>query len=123
MPVSEHLVSIGKDDARLEAEYPWVYRWHIEQEDLPTWVERLGSTDPLRDARARAARSMFRGHRSIEDATRSFDLALGSVRWRKSRIPPRYVYELKRRLPDGFRLPSAVRGLALGRRSRARRRA
>jgi hypothetical protein len=121
MPVSEHRTSIGKGDDRHVAEYPWVYPWHVERESVPSWIDRLQATDPLRSARAGAAKSMFRGHRSLADAARSFDLALESVRWRKTRIPPRYAYELKRWLPDWVRVPRAIRSSLRRRRSPARR--
>jgi hypothetical protein len=49
---------------------------------------------------------MFRGHRSLDEAVRSFDLALSSVRWRKTRVPVRWVYEAKRFVARlGFRRP------------------
>ena len=99
MPVSSNLASIGKDDARLAEEYPWVYRWHPEKEGLIERLEALQADDPLRSRRASAARDMFRGHRSLEEAVVSFDAALASVRWRKTRVPVRWVYEIKRSSP------------------------
>jgi len=41
---------------------------------------------------------MFRGHRSLDEAVISFEAALASVRWRKTRVPVRWVYEVKRTL-------------------------
>jgi hypothetical protein len=99
MPVTERLIGLGKDDARLAAEYPWVYRWHVGSTGLPDRIGELERHDPLRDRRAKAAREMFRGHRSIEDAAASFDLALRSVAWRKTPIPVRWVFEARRRVP------------------------
>lgn len=96
MPAWTRLAEIGKDDARLAEEYPWVYRWHPEEEGLIERLEALQAGDPLRSTRASAARDMFRGHRSIEEAVVSFDAALSSVRWRKTRVPVRWVYETKR---------------------------
>lgn len=99
MAVTPGMVRLGKDDARLAAEYPWAYRWHVERETLIDQLARLETQDPLRGARADAARSMFRGHRSIDAAVASFDLALDCVRWRKTRVPVRWVYEASRRFP------------------------
>ena len=96
MPAWASLAAIGKTDARLAAEYPWTYRWHPETDGLIERLEALQADDPLRSRRASAARDMFRGHRSIEDAVVSFDTALSAVRWRKTRVPVRLVYEAKR---------------------------
>ncbi len=96
LPASTRLAAIGKDDARLAQEYPWVYRWHPEEEGLIERLDALQASDPLRGKRAASARDMFRGHRSLEEAVLSFDVALTSVRWRKTWIPVRWVYETKR---------------------------
>ena len=96
LPASARLAAIGKDDARLAQEYPWVYRWHPEEEGLIERLDALQASDPLRGRRAASARDMFRGHRSLEEAVLSFDVALTSVRWRKTWIPVRWVYETKR---------------------------
>ena len=98
LPASTRLASIGKDDARLAAEYPWVYRWHPEEESLIERLDALQASDPLRGKRAASARDMFHGHRSLDDAVLSFDTALSSVRWRKTWVPVRWVYETKRLL-------------------------
>jgi hypothetical protein len=98
MPVFDRLAGIGKDETRIADEYPWVYRWNPEGEDLLALLERIETSDPLRRRRAVSARRMFRGHRSLDDAVDTFDLALSSVRWRKSRIPVRWVFEAKVKL-------------------------
>ena len=118
MPVTERLMLLGKDDERLGAEYPWVYRWPVDSVSLLDRLVELETSDPLRDQRSRSAREMFRGHRSIEEAADSFDLALDSVIWRKTPVPVRWVYESRRRIPF---LRSAQLG-ALARRLRRRRR-
>ena len=99
MPVTDRMVALGKDEARLAAEYPWAYRWRIGTSSLAERLAELEADDPLRDRRSSAAREMFRGHASIEDAARSFDLALGSVIFRKTPIPVRWAYEAQRRVP------------------------
>jgi hypothetical protein len=98
MPVSGRLIEVMKGERRIEAEYPWVYRWHVEGEDLLTRLAALEGADPLRRARERAARRTFRDHRSIEDAVRTFDLALSVTRWRRRRIGVRRAFEAKRLL-------------------------
>jgi hypothetical protein len=99
MPVTDRLVALGKDEGRLAAEYPWVYRWRVETTGLVERLAELEVDDPLRDRRSSAAREMFRGHRTIQEAAGSFDLALRSVAWRKTPIPVRWVYEARRRVP------------------------
>lgn len=103
MAVTSQLAALGKDETRLAAEYPWVYRWPAERETLLDRLASLEATDPLRDARAAAARDMFRGHATLQAAVASFDVALDSVRWRKTRLPVRWVYELSRRFPWLYR--------------------
>lgn len=103
MAVTSQLAALGKDEARLAAEYPWVYRWPSERETLLVRLASLETADPLRDARAAAAKDMFRGHATLQAAVASFDLALDSVRWRKTRLPVRWVYELSRRFPWLYR--------------------
>jgi hypothetical protein len=52
----------------------------------------------MKAARSRAADEMFAGNRSLEEAVQTFDLALASVRYRRTRIPVRYVHRAKRLL-------------------------
>jgi hypothetical protein len=98
MVMTERIAGLGKDDARIAEEYPWVYRWKAEAEPLIEQLARLEASDPLRGARASAAAGMFAGNRSMEDAVRTFDLALSSVRFRRTRIPVRYAFAAKRLL-------------------------
>jgi hypothetical protein len=97
LPVSDRLTGIGKSPTILEREYPWLYRWDPAHGTLPELLDELAAHDPLRRARAGAARRTFRGHRSIEEAARTFDVALTAPRWRRSRIPIplRWVFEGK----------------------------
>lgn len=99
MPATDALRALDIDDARLAAEYPWVDRWDVAGTPLLDRLAALETTDPLRGARAKAARDLFHGHRSIEEAAHDFDLALDSVAWRRRRLPVRWVYEAKRRIP------------------------
>lgn len=94
MPVSPRLMGIVKPDM-LDREYPWADRWEIG-DDLVERVLAYETTDPFRARRASGADHKYRGHRSIEEAVRTFDLALTCVYWRKTRIPVRWVFEAKR---------------------------
>jgi hypothetical protein len=99
MPIGPRLVEVMKGEAQIEAEYPWVYRWHVDQEDLLTRLAALERADPLRRERDRAAQRMFRDHRSMEDAVRTFDLALSVAHWRRRPFGSvRYAFEVKRLL-------------------------
>ncbi|MEX2183194.1 MAG: CDP-glycerol glycerophosphotransferase family protein [Chloroflexota bacterium] len=98
MPTSARLATVIPD-AKLRAEYPWVDRWPDDGLDIQGRLAALASRDPLRGARAAAARRKFRGHRSLEEAAVTFDIALAATRWRKTRIPPRYVFEAAARVP------------------------
>jgi hypothetical protein len=98
MPVTPRLVEVMKGERRITTEYPWVYQWRVGSEDL---LERLGAlerADPLRSARERAARRTFRDHRTIDDAVRTFDIALSVTRWRRRPISVRRAFEAKRLL-------------------------
>jgi hypothetical protein len=64
---------------------------------------------------------MYRGHRSIDEAVRTFDTALDSVGWRASRIPVRVVFELKQRAPALVGLAGRVARSVRRRPTRVRR--
>ena len=96
MPIVPKLADLGRDAAWLDVEYPWVYHWDATADGLLAVLGEIETRDPLRARRASAARKKFRHHRSIEDAVRTFDLALGALRWRNLPIPLRLPYEAKR---------------------------
>lgn len=127
IPVTGRLAKRHPDASWLDHEYPWVYRWPVAGVDAPD-PERAGDTpggtalrqlldtietsDPLQARRAKAARQMFRGHRSLEEAARTFDVALDTaarLRWRRFGVPLRVPFEL------GL-LRARVRGRLAGRR-------
>jgi hypothetical protein len=95
MPVTHRLLAVTPA-AKLQREYGWVDRWPIDGLDIEARVAEIATTDRLRRARLAAADRTFRGHRSLDDAVATFDLALSTVRWRRSWIPPRYVFEARR---------------------------
>lgn len=109
IPVTPRLLERHPDAGWLDGEYPWVYRWQMADgdgaspaiESLLGLLRTIEASDPRRDRRAKAARYMFRGHRSLEDAVRTFDLALataGTRRWRIYGVPLRIPFEAKRLL-------------------------
>ncbi len=59
----------------------------------------IETSDPMRERRAKAAASMFRGHRSLDEAVETFEIALGVASrsgWRARSIPLRFPFELGR---------------------------
>jgi hypothetical protein len=95
MPVDPRFAALGVDASWLDREYPWVYRWDTTAGGLQALLRAIETRDPLRAGRASEARRKFRYHRSIDDAVRTFDLALETLTWRDRPIPLRVPYELK----------------------------
>ena len=95
MPVTSKLAERGRDTRWLDLEYPWVYPWDTNETDLLTLLATIESSDPKRRRRAVEARRKFRHHRSLDDAVRTFDIALSVINWRKTPIPVRIPFEVK----------------------------
>ncbi|HUQ42938.1 MAG TPA: CDP-glycerol glycerophosphotransferase family protein [Candidatus Limnocylindria bacterium] len=117
VPVTAMAAARGKDAESLAREYPWAYRWPVATTGLLEVLDGLGSSDPMRQQRARSAADLYRGHRDLEHATRTFDTALSCVGRRGTLIGVRRGFELK------LRAPLVLRVLDRFRRSRRRRRA
>jgi hypothetical protein len=117
VPVTAMAAARGKDSETLAKEYPWAYRWPVATTGLLDVLDGLGRSDPMRQQRARSAADLYRGHRDLEHATRTFDTALSCVGRRGTLIGVRRGFELK------LRAPLVLRFLDRFRRSRARRRA
>ena len=98
LPITPTLVEVMHSEARIRQEYPWTDPWHVPREPLLERLAALESADPRRRAREDAAARQFRGHRTVEDAARTFDLALACAGRRSSRIPVRVRFETLRRL-------------------------
>ena len=96
IPTSERLTGIGRSPSRLEREYPWMYQWDFAREDISTLLDRIQTDDPLRSVRRSASRSIYRRHRSLDEASKTFDLALSALQFRKTRIPVRWAFEVLR---------------------------
>jgi CDP-glycerol:poly(glycerophosphate) glycerophosphotransferase len=111
MPITVKLTRREKDPDWLSVEYPWVYRWDPSRVGLLDLLATIEATDPLRRRRAAEASRKFRHHRSLEDAVRTFDLALDVIRWRRTPVPLRYPFEarllLSRLRRPGTRHPEA----------------
>jgi hypothetical protein len=101
-----------------------MYQWDAAREDLATLLDRIQTDDPLRSARRSASRSIYRGHRSLDEASKTFDLALSALQFRKTRIPVRWAFEVLR-LPGMGTVRNIIRGVRspiTRRRSRQRQR-
>lgn len=96
LPVTQRLRKLIKDEDGIRAEYPWVYQWDVRSEGLVDRIEALERDDPLASAREVAARRLFRDHRTLDDAVRSFDLALAAAHSRHERGSVRRAYERSR---------------------------
>ncbi len=85
------------DPATRAREYPYADHWPVEHEPLADRLAALERADPLARARAAAATRTFRGHRTVDDAVATFDLALEAARGRGGRSSVRRTFELRRR--------------------------
>ena len=102
------LASLGRSWESLAADHPWAYRWDPATEPILERLAALERADPLRARRERSADEMYRGHTSLDEAARTFDLALWAVGVRKTPISVRRAFELARRFPS---LPQQARRL------------
>ena len=97
MPVWPELDAVI--DARTrDREYPFADAWDPAREPLADRLAALERDDPLAGIRDRTARRVFRGHRSMEEAVATFDLALATARLRGGRLSVRRRFELRRRI-------------------------
>jgi hypothetical protein len=88
---------LGRSWPEILREHPWAYGWDPAREPLGDRLRALETADPLAARRAREADRLYRGHRRLEDAARTFDVALWAVGWRKTPIPVRLAFEVGRR--------------------------
>lgn len=82
-----------------EREYPFAYAWDVAREPLLERLAELEQSDPLARVRAAAAHRAFRGHRTVEEAVATFDLALEAARGRGRWLSVHRAFELRRRFP------------------------
>ncbi|CAN5500220.1 hypothetical protein BH20CHL7_BH20CHL7_00950 [soil metagenome] len=101
MPVFPRLVELLGGTSRLHTEYPWADRWQVQRESLVDRLAVLERSDPLSRTRTQAAGRLFRDHRTVEDAVRTFDLALDAATRRSSRVPVRIAFEVRRWMDRG----------------------
>ena len=81
-----------------EREYPFAYPWDPEQEPLLDRLSALERDDPLARVRDATAERIFRGHRTVDEAVDTFDLALACARERGGWLSVRRTFELRRRI-------------------------
>jgi len=96
IPYTDALRRLKVRPDQVRAQYPWAYLWDTATEDLSAVLAEALGPDPLRKRREAAADRMFRGHRTTEEATRTFDLALGAVWNFRNPVVRRVRYELAR---------------------------
>jgi CDP-glycerol glycerophosphotransferase (TagB/SpsB family) len=96
LPIWPQLDTLLDPDTRA-SEYPFAYAWDVAATPLLERLATLETSDPLAGARTAAARRVFRGHRTIDDAVATFDLALDAARGRAGRLSVRHAFELRRR--------------------------
>ena len=89
---------LGRAWAEILDEHPWAYPWDPSAEPIVDRLASLERSDPLARRRDREAQALYRGHRSLDEAARTFDVALWAVGWRKTPVPVRLAFELGRRL-------------------------
>lgn len=89
---------LGQPWSEVLAQHPWSYGWDPAESPIVDRLTLLERSDPLRGRREREARTMYRGHRSLDEAAQTFDIALWAVGWRKSFVPVRLAFELGRRV-------------------------
>jgi len=112
IPYTDALRRLKVLPEQVRTQYPWAYVWDTGAQDLSSVLAEAVGPDPLRRRREAAANSMFRGHRTTDEATRTFDLALGAVWHFRSPIIRRVRYELARARRSGS-LPFLTRVRAL----------
>jgi len=80
-------------------EYAFAYPWDVAHEPFLERLAELERSDPLARARDAAGRRVFRGHRTIDEAVATFDLALEAARGRGRWLSVHRTFELRRRFP------------------------
>ena len=79
IPVTQKLGLLEITARSVQRDYPWAYIWEVDKEPFADVLERAWVTDPLLPRRERSADQLFRAHRDIDQAARTFDIALGAV--------------------------------------------
>lgn len=93
-----HLKALGLTRKRVQALYPFAYLWDVERQSLDDAVHTALHDEALARRRERAADDVFRGHRTLDEAARTFDLALSVMPLRRTRVPLRVLFEARVRL-------------------------
>lgn len=90
-----HLRDAGLSAANVRKLYPYAYVWDVEHQSLDEAVHAVLADDQLAERRHSIADAVFRGHRTLEEAVRTFDVALSVMPWRRLPIWPRALFEAK----------------------------
>ena len=98
LPWGPHLRRRGLTRKRVAALYPYAYLWDVRRQTLDEAVHAVLHDADLTRRREQAAADTFRGHRTLEEAVRTFDTALGVMPLRRTRVPLRVLFEARVRL-------------------------
>ena len=95
LPWGRHLAKI---DWSLEATrelYPYAYVWDVAHESFDDAVQHALHDEELGKVRRQWADDFFRGHRSLDEAAKTFDAALSVLHRHASPVPLRALFEAK----------------------------
>ncbi len=98
LPWGPHLRDRGLTRKRVQALYPFAHLWDVSGPSLDEAVHAAQHDAALAHRRERAADEVFRGHRSLDEAVRTFDVALSVMPLRRTRVPLRVLFEARLRL-------------------------
>lgn len=95
VPWGPHLRRLGLTRQNLRALYPYAHLWDVEEQSLDEAVHAALRDEQLARRRHRAADEVFRGHRSLNEAVRTFDCALSVMPRRHWPVPLRALFEAR----------------------------
>ncbi len=122
MPFTATLAARRRTPESIARDYPWAYQWRVDAEDIVALVDRLAVEDPLARRRSTEAARMYRGHRSLDEAARTFDTALEIAARRRGGVPLRWRFEARMRAGPLVTIASRVVRAIRPRQTRRRRR-
>ena len=95
MPWGPHLRRAGISMAELRRIYPYAYVWDVRSQPLDQAVRAALADRRLARERERYAQEVFRGHRSLDEAAQTLDIALSVLPLRGWPVPLRLLFEAK----------------------------
>lgn len=98
LPWGPHLRRRDLTRQRVAELYPYAYLWDVRRQTLDEAVHAVLSDADLARRREEIADDTFRGHRSLDEAVRTFDTALQVLPLHRTRVPLRVLFEARLRL-------------------------